>query len=538
MQLSRTDFKDKWQKQFEDNDEFLISAADLREFSDDIQDSFFSSAASNVPEYAPRTFYAKDYLVTFNGPFFRAKVAGYLPPPMPGEETDAWKPSEKPLSAVLAYQELPVIQAQDYSSDGRLDPTTLYRLRGRTSADGLALDDVLVVAMSRRSVAGADAYLIGLDAQTREEYLLPVSYELATDTTAPRAAGVGGAVDAYTKAEVDGLLADKGSAQVQEQQGLQLKTLGVQASPVYSYPEAGGVEGFTSADEALADTGAKTFARFNLPKLQITKSNSPTGEGWPYYVYASGATLEIGENVTLTLAGEDYETLYFYDFFIYAIPGKRGGRVSVLSTATAGTPVAQLPRLNGRSALPFMVSGAVAMSGHYTSLGGTGTVYVLEPFQCDFVAGGITLVRSGQLPPATESALGGLIVGAGLQVDEIGTVSLKIDSSTLGQRADGTLYVPTTSGTINAAATPTNVTAVRDHPRTGTLVSWDAMPGATFYQVYRQVNGSPWSLIAGVPYNFHFDNSGDGQGDLYVLYRVHAANSVGQSPASVLAQAQ
>lgn len=141
------------------------------------------------------------------------------------------------------------------------------------------------------------------------------------------------------------------------------------------------------------------------------------------------------------------------------------------------------------------------------------------------------------LSAATPTALGGLIVGAGLQVDGTGKVSLKIDTNTLGQRADGTLYVLTSSGNITAAATPTGVTAVRDHPRTGTMVRWDAMPGATFYQVYRSENGGPWGLIAGIPYNYHFDNQAPGQGDQFVLYYVVAANSAGQSPNSTITQA-
>lgn len=147
------------------------------------------------------------------------------------------------------------------------------------------------------------------------------------------------------------------------------------------------------------------------------------------------------------------------------------------------------------------------------------------------------LVDSAQLP-ATTAALGGLIVGPGLKVEASGKVSLKIDSNTLGQQADGTLYVPTTSGNISPAATPTNVTAVLSNGGYTANLSWDAKPGATLYQVYRQVNGGPWTLIVGIPYNYFVDTSGVTGGGTFTLYRITAANSLGESAPSTVAQAQ
>lgn len=143
----------------------------------------------------------------------------------------------------------------------------------------------------------------------------------------------------------------------------------------------------------------------------------------------------------------------------------------------------------------------------------------------------------GPVPAATTTTLGGVIVGPGLQVEGSGKVSLKVDPSTLGLRADGTLFVPTTSGNISPAATPTNVTAVLSNGGYTCTINWDAKAGATLYQVYRQVNGGPWTLVVGVPYNYFVDGSGV-TANTFALYRITAANSVGESAPSVVAQAQ
>jgi len=375
-----------------------IRPAHFRAFAEDIRATFVPQVAPNVPEYDPNFFYPESYLVVFQGLYYRSRLAGVLPEPTPGQETADWTPALMPLSPVLPYREMSVQQGQDFSSDGLLEPSKLYRLTGRVDANGDPLADVLVVAVSRHSVAGADAYTIGIDIQTREEFVLPVAYELTTDTTMPRAAGAGGAVDAYTKAEADTLLATKGSAQVQEQHTLQLKTLGVQGSPVYGYLETGGAPvGYASFDDALADVTQKTFYTFNAATLVLTKSNAASGAGWAYSASAQGTTMQLGENVVLTLPGDEVGTLTFLRFYIEQAPATRGGKVRLLTTALASTPVALLPRLEGYCGKPLELAngGAVLLSGYYTSLLGTGTVYALEPFQADNVAAGVNVVPVG-----------------------------------------------------------------------------------------------------------------------------------------------
>jgi hypothetical protein len=312
---------------------------------------------------------------------------------------------------------------------------------------------------------------------------------------------------------------------------------------VYGFLKEGGAPvGYASFDEALADPVDKTFYTFNAPTLVLTQSNAATGAGWAYSAAAQGCTIQLGNNVVLTLPGDDVGTLSFQDFYIEQAPKTRGGKVRLLTSAPATMPPALLPRLSGRCGKPleFVNGGAALLSGYYASITGTGTVYALEPFQADSVADGVKVVKvgGGAIIPATTTALGGLMVGAGLQVDGTGQVSLKIDASTLGLRADGTLYVPTTSGNISAAATPTNVTAVLSNGGYTATLNWDAKPGATLYQVYRQVNGGPWALVVGVPYNYFVDTSGVTGGGTYTLYRITAANSLGESAPSVIAQAQ
>jgi hypothetical protein len=539
--LSIEQFQQRQDDRFADNEFLRIVEKSFRDLSADMVDTFVPLAEANVPAYDPKRFYAEEYLVTFNDLYYRAKIQGFLPAPTPGQETAEWKPDLKPLPALLPYREITAQQGRDMGSAGLLVPSTLYRFNGRVDAGGDALDDVLVVAVSRHNVNGADAYAIGLDPQTREEYLLPVSYALATDTTAPRAAGAGGAVDAYTRDEADALLAAKGSEQVQAQHTLQLKTLGVQAAPVMAYLESGDVAGFATLDEALADTRPKTFMRFNVATVTLTKSNDPLSPNWASYVDGAGATLLIGAGAVLSIPGSNLGTLLFKNFFIFQAPGTRGGRVKLLASGNTSTPPGLLPLLDGQCSVPLEFSGgAVALRGAYGGLLGTGTAHLFEPYDAGSIAQGITPVehKSGgtQLSPATTTSLGGLLVGAGLQVDGTGKVSLKIDTNTLGQRADGTLYVPTTSGNISAAATPTNVMAILSNGGYTCTINWDAKPGATLYQVYRSVNGGPWALIVGVPYNYFVDGSGV-TANTYTLYRITAANSLGESAPSVAAQA-
>jgi hypothetical protein len=393
--LSKQEFTDKWGSKFADNTIQDITEAVLRDFRQDIADSFADVSAlraPTAPDYDAGALYGRGSLVLFGLPkrFYQAKVPGLLPAPTPGQETTEWLPVAAPLSPLLPYREMPVLQGQDYSSDGLLEPSKLYRFTNRVEASGGALADVLVVAVSRQQVGGADAYTIGLDPQTRQEYLLPVSYELATDTTAPRAGGVG---DAYTKAEADTLLAGKGSAPVQAQHTLQLKTLGVQASPAMAYLESGDVAGYGTLDEALADARPKTFMRFNVATVTLTASNDPAAPGWASYVDGAGATLELGANVVLSLPGSTLGTLLLKNFFLFQAPNTRGGRVELLATGNANTPPGQLPLLDGQCAVPLKLQGgAVALTGSFGSLIGTGTVHLYEPYDVGFIGPDITAI--------------------------------------------------------------------------------------------------------------------------------------------------
>ncbi len=200
--LTPAQFSDKWIPLLANNVFQLIDGTRLGQFITDITDSFADAAAlraPTVPDYDAAEVYAVGNLVLAGLPkrFYRAKVPGLLPAPTPGQETTEWLPVDEPLSPLLPYRELPVGQAQQLGSSGKLEPGTLYRLTGRQAASGQALDDVLALAVTRHQLASDAAYEVGLDAQ-QQEYLLPVSYELATDATSARAA-----VDAYTKAVSD-----------------------------------------------------------------------------------------------------------------------------------------------------------------------------------------------------------------------------------------------------------------------------------------------------------------------------------------------
>jgi hypothetical protein len=542
--LSKQEFKDKWARKFADNTIQDVDEAMLRDFRQDIADSFADVAAISAPtapDYDAGAIYPKGAVVLFGQPnklFYQAQLPGLLPEPTPGVETAEWLPVAKPLSPLLPYLEMSAQQGRDFGSDGLLAPSTLYRFTGRVDAQGAALDDVLVVAVSRHQVAGADAYTIGLDPQTRQEYLEPVSYDLLNDETAPRAAGGGGGAG-YTKDEADALLATKGSALVQTQHTNQLATLGAQAAPVMAYLADNSVAPFQTLGEALAFTAqTKVYMEFHAAVLELLVS----GWGWPSFTNCTGTVVYFGEDVHLDLRGKTKANLEIRAARFYQKAGTFGGQVNVVSTATASAPPATLPYLDGDWAVPVNLNGRLQASGTYASLLGTGTVYAVEPFSASYLDPGVTVVRSGggsALVPATTTTLGGLIVGPGLQVDPAtGQVSLKIDSTTLGQRADGTLYVLTTSGNISPAATPTNLTAVLSNGGYSAVLTWDAKAGATLYQVYRSINGGPWRLLVGVPYNYYTDNSGDTGGGSFSLYRVTAANSLGESTPSAVAQAQ
>jgi len=387
-------FQRRQADRFADNEFQRITEGSFRELAADMLATFVPLAEANVPAYDPTRFYAEEYLVTFDGLYYKAKIQGFLPAPTPGEETAEWKPDFKPLPPTLPYREMSAQQGRDFGSDGLLVPSTLYRLTGRVDAGGDALDDVLVVALSRHNVNEADAYTIGLDPQTREEYQVAVSYELATDTTAPRSAGIGGA-GGYTKAEADMLLAAKGSAQVQAQHTLQLATLGVQASPVMAYKGGDTVAGYLTLDEALADSDSKVFQRFNVAELTLSQSNSPAVPGWAAYSNGEGATLFLANNAVLSLPGTSSDALRVENFFVFQAPGSRLGRIDVLSTYGAGSDPATLPKfLNNRIAVPMrFYGGAITIEGgSYVAFQGTGEVHLFGNVATGFVDAGITIV--------------------------------------------------------------------------------------------------------------------------------------------------
>jgi len=221
------------------------------------------------------------------------------------------------------------------------------------------------------------------------------------------------AVDGYTRDEADDLLATKGSEQVQQaheqrldQQEQQLATIAVQGAPVYGFFKNGGAPfGYTSIDEAVADDTPKISYDFNVPVLVLTKSNPASGSGWAFNVNPRGRTLQLGENVVLTLPGDDSGTLTFENFYIESAPGARVGKVRLLTTAPASTPLPRLPRLAGYcgKTLEFVNGGAALLSGSYASIVGTGTVYALEPFKADNVAATITVIKVGSSSPALET---------------------------------------------------------------------------------------------------------------------------------------
>jgi hypothetical protein len=392
--LSKQEFRDKWGDKFADNTIQDITEAVLRDFRQDIADVFAdvgAISAPTAPDYDAGAIYGQKALVLFGLPkrFYQAKVPGLLPAPTPGVETAAWLPVADPLSPLLPYREMSAQQGRDFSSDGLLEPSKLYRLIDRVDAStGEALDDVLVVALSRHKVNEADAYTIGLDPQTREEYLVAVSYDLLTDTTAPRAAG---GASGYTEAEVDALLATKGSALVQDQHTNQLATLGAQAAPVMAYLADNSVAPFQTLGEALAFTAqTKVYMEFHAAVLEILVS----GWGWPSFTNCTGTVVYFGEDVHLDLRGKTKANLEIRAARFYQKPGTFGGQVNVVSTATASAAPATLPFLDGDWAVPVNLSGRIQASGTYASLLGTGTVYAVEPFAASYVDPGVTVVRS------------------------------------------------------------------------------------------------------------------------------------------------
>jgi hypothetical protein len=215
------------------------------------------------------------------------------------------------------------------------------------------------------------------------------------------------------------------------QHSQQLATIAVQGKPVYGFLKAGGEPvGYDSLNEALADTRPKISQSFNTPILVLTQSNAANGAGWAYATSALGRTLQLAEGVALTLPGSNVGTLNFQDFYIEQAPDSRNSKVRLLTTAPASTALALLPRLSGYCDKPleFVNGGAALLTGYYSNLTGTGTVYALEPFYAGNVASTVTVVKVGG------TGSGSVKTVNGVAPDAVGEVTLpQLDIYTYSQ---------------------------------------------------------------------------------------------------------
>jgi hypothetical protein len=430
--LTPLDFTERAATRFADNEYQNITEKSFRDFADDIRSTFVAQVAVNVPDYEPGRNYAPGFIIrhSFNEAapvFLVAMKRGFLPPPTDPELDDNWLPTLSPASGPTLSQAGTV--AGMLRAQGSWVPGRLYRLFGREDQTG-ALDDVCVRALSAVQLEPT-GYTISNDSLAAVP--VPVSYDLATDTTLPVAAG---AVDAYTKQEADELLAGKGELDVQQQHTLQLATLGVQGSPVYGYLDGTDEPvGYASLDEALADPRQKTFFRFNKATIRLATSNDPASPNWAYAADGEGCSIKLAADVRLSLPGIDRNTLSLEKFFVYQEDGKRGGRVKLLAPNRTGIADGDLPFWQGGCNVPVELSGgAIGLQGPFTSFIGTGTIHLYEPYSYGYVGPNITLVEhkagaggpgsSYALPAATATTLGGLKVGRGLQVDAAGVVSV------------------------------------------------------------------------------------------------------------------
>jgi hypothetical protein len=290
-----------------------------------------------------------------------------------------------------------------------LVPGWLY-LTGGAWDKGAAGQVVAVVAIGPRAFATYGTLVSGTSAKA-------VQVDVAAGTT-----GDLGAPDLST------IMA------VLDQHTLQLKTLGVQAAPVMVYLEGGDVAGFTTLDEALADARPKTFMRFNVATVRVTKSNDPLNPCWASFVDGVGATIEVGAGVVLSIPGGNRGSLQFKNFFIYQAQGTRGGRVELLVTGNNNTPPGQLPVLDGECSVPLKLNGgAVALTGVYGAVQGSGDLHTFG--LCDlgstvaginvvpqFVTGGGSYTDAEAQAAALASLMSGNALHQGVQVQDVNGV--------------------------------------------------------------------------------------------------------------------
>jgi hypothetical protein len=395
--LTPLQFTERAATRFADNEYQNITEKSFRDFADDIRNTFVAQVAVNVPDYEPGRYYAAGFLILYSvtNSFFSAVELGFLAAPDSPDGDSVWEPALSPVSTGLNYQVGTVGALQ--AARGNWSPGRLYILQGREDQTGAALDDVYVKALSAVQLEPT-GYTIGKDSLAAEPQ--PVSYDLDTDTTSPVEVG---AVDAYTKQEADALLAGKGSALVQQQHTQQLSTLGVQGSPVMVYKDDLRVNGYLTIDEALADNEEKTFQRFNIASLNMTKSNDPLKPGWAAYSNGEGCTYYVYSDVVLSLPGSNSDALRLTNFFFFQKPGTRGGRVELLTTTGAEkndddeyiTKPAELPTLlNNTFAVPLRLRGGAINieGGRYVSFQGSGVIHLSGNVSYGYVSPSIILV--------------------------------------------------------------------------------------------------------------------------------------------------
>jgi len=104
-----------------------------------------------------------------------------------------------------------------------------------------------------------------------------------------------------------------------------------------------------------------------------------------------------------------------------------------------------------------------------------------------------------------------------------GSVSSTVSATTTASSGGGTITVPGTPTGVTASRNPAGSTTVR--------VSWNAVSGATGYNVYYSATGSGSGTLEGSPSTTSFDSSGNIT-TLTHYFRVSAVNSAGEGTPS------
>jgi len=166
---------------FADNEFQNITEKSFRDFAADLIQAFVAQAVANVPSYEPGRNYAPGFVIRHNfggtWPVFLAALApgGFLPAPISAAGDAYWELTLSPATG----QELSQVGAVDVLRQLRGDwvPGRLYILVNRVDAQGAALPDVYVRALSAGALEPEGYALDPLPARVR--------YELTTDLTAP-----------------------------------------------------------------------------------------------------------------------------------------------------------------------------------------------------------------------------------------------------------------------------------------------------------------------------------------------------------------